>query len=86
MSVSPRRSYCNWASPVIYIDLDKIENEIKENTELAIPSIAAALAAPIALLAVPITPATAPIALAAAPIALVATLASTRTAIPTLLN
>ena len=35
---------------------------------------------------VPITPGTAPIALVAAPTALVATLASTRTAIPTLLN
>ena len=54
------------------MDLDKAENEIKENTKLDIPSIATALAAPIAP--------------AAAPIALVATPASTRTAIPTLLN
>ena len=70
-----------------------MENEIKENTELEIPLIAAALAAPIALAAAPITLvaapiilATAPIVLAVAPIALVVTLASTRIAIPILLN
>ena len=61
------------------MDLDKAENEIKENTKLDIPLIATALAAPIA-------PAAAPTTLAAAPIALVATLASTRIAIPALLN
>jgi hypothetical protein len=63
-----------------YVDLDKTEDEIKENTEPDIPSIAAASAAPV------IAPA-APKALAAAPAApadLVATLASTRIAIPRL--
>ena len=70
-----------------YIDPDKTENKIKENTKLAIPLIAAALAAaPITLAAASITPAIAPIALVAAPIALVVTLASTKTAIPALLN
>jgi hypothetical protein len=75
------------------MDLDKAENEIKENTKLEIPLIAAVLAAPAALAAAPITPVAAPITLitasaapAAAPIALVATLASTRTAIPILSN
>jgi len=52
------------------MDLDKAENEIKENTELDIPSIAAA-------------PIAAPVALAAA---LVATLVSTGIAIPRLLS
>ena len=75
------------------MDLDKAENEIKENTELEIPSIATAPAAPtalavtpIALAAAPITLAVAPIALETAPTALVVTLASTRIAIPALLN
>ena len=63
-----------------YVDLDKTENEIKENTKPAIPSIAAALAA------APATPAAAPAIPATAPTALVATPASTRTAIPTLSN
>ena len=70
-----------------------MENEIKENTKLEIPSIAIAPAAPTALAVTPIAPAAAPvtlavapIALATAPIALVVTLASTRTAIPALSN
>ena len=73
-----------------YIDPNKAENEIKENTKLDIPLIAAA---PVVLVVAPIAPAAAPIALVAtptalvaAPTALVATLASTRTAIPVLLN
>ena len=37
-----------------YIDLDKAENEIKENTKPDIPSIAAAPTAPAAALAAPI--------------------------------
>jgi len=55
-----------------YINPDKTENEIKENTEPDIPSIAAA----------PAAPAAAPAALAAAPAAPAAAPASTRTAIP----
>ena len=62
-----------------YIDPDKAENEIKENTKPEIPLIATAPAAPIA-------PAAAPAILAAAPTALAATPASTRTATPALLN
>ena len=65
-----------------YVDPDKTENEIKENTEPAIPSIAAAPAAPTAPAAAPATPATAPAAPAAAPTAPAATPASTRTATP----
>ena len=61
------------------MDLDKAENEIKENTEPEIPSISAALAAPVVLVTAPIIP-------AAALTALAATLVSTRTAIPALLN
>ena len=62
-----------------YVDLDKAENKIKENTEPEIPLIAAVLATPIA-------PAAAPITTAAAFIAPAATPASTGTVIPTLLN
>ena len=61
------------------MDPDKAENEIKENTKLEIPSIAAALVAPVAPVAVSIT-------LTAALTALAATLASTGTAIPALSN
>jgi len=76
-----------------YIDLDKTEDEIKENTEPDIPSIAAApvapAAAPTAPAAAPTAPAAAPTAPAAAPTAPAApaaTPASTRTAIPRLLS
>ena len=69
-----------------YIDLDKIKDEIKENTKPEIPLIAAVLAAPVALAAASITLAAAPTILVAAPIALVASPASTRTAIPRLLS
>ena len=62
-----------------YVNPDKTEDEIKENTELDIPLIAAA---PIALVAAFIIPVVAPIAPVAA---LVATL-STRIAIPGLLS
>jgi hypothetical protein len=72
-----------------YVDPDKTENEIKENTEPAIPSIAAAPAAPAAPaaapatpVAAPATPATAPTAPAAAPTAPAATPASTGTGTP----
>lgn len=72
-----------------YMDPDKAENEIKENTKPEIPSIAAAPAAPAAPAAAPATPAaapatpaTAPAASAAAPTAPAATPASTRTATP----
>ena len=58
-----------------YVDLDKAENEIKENTEPEIPLISAALAAPVAPAAAPATPAAAPTAPAATP-------ASTGTATP----
>ena len=61
-----------------------MENEIKENTKLDIPSIAIApTAAPIALAAAPIALVIAPIAPVAA---LVVTLVSTRIAIPRLLS
>src|SRR6266550_1166659 len=59
-----------------YVDLDKTEDEIKENTEPDIPSIAAAPAAPAAA---PAAPAAAPAAPAAAP---AATPSSTGTATP----
>ena len=52
-----------------YIDPDKAENEIKENTEPEIPLISAALAAPAALAATPVVLAAAPVILAAAPTA-----------------
>jgi hypothetical protein len=65
------------------VDLDKVENEIKENNKLDIPSIATA---PIAAPTVPVAAIAAPTALAATPVAPVATLASTRTATPVLLN
>ena len=69
-----------------YVDPDKAENEIKENNEPDIPSIAAAPAAPAAApatpAAAPATPATAPAAPAAAPAAPAATPASTGTATP----
>ena len=69
-----------------YIDPDKVENKIKENTKPEISSIATALVAPTAPAAAPITPAAAPTALTAAPIALAATLVSTKTATPALSN
>ena len=56
-----------------YIDPDKAENEIKENTKPEIPSIAAA-------------PAATPAAAAAAPTAPAATPVSTGTATPASLN
>src|SRR6266567_1162424 len=59
-----------------YVDPDKAENEIKENTEPEIPSIAAAPAA------APAAPAATPAAAAAAPTAPAATPASTGTATP----
>src|SRR6266702_2090633 len=66
-----------------YVDPDKAENEIKENTEPEIPSIAAApAAAPATPAAAPATPATAPTAPAADPAAPTATPASTGTATP----
>ena len=71
-----------------YVDPDKAENKIKENTEPEIPLISAAPAAPAAPAVTPITPAAAPATLAVAPIApaiaptaLAATPASTGTAI-----
>src|SRR6266702_5935527 len=76
-----------------YVDPDKAENKIKENTEPEIPLISAAPAAPAAPAATPIAPAAAPITLAAAPIAPAtaptapaATPASTRIATPTSSN
>src|SRR6266568_2924415 len=67
-----------------YVDPDKAENEIKENTELEIPSIAAAPAVtPAAPAATPAALAATPAAAAAAaPTALAATPASTGTATP----
>ena len=65
------------------MDLDKAENEIKENTKPEIPSIAAA---PVVTPTAPAAPIAAPITAAAAPTAPVVTLASTRTAIPALSN
>jgi len=77
-----------------YINLDKTENEIKENNEPAIPTIVAAPTAPVAVPAAPIAPVAVPIdpvapaADPAAPVALVATpvdlaaTPSTGTAIP----
>jgi len=76
-----------------YVNLDKMENKIKENTKLAIPLIVAAPIAPamapaasIALAAAPVALAVASVIVAAAPITLAATLASTGTAIPGLLS
>ena len=69
------------------MDLDKVENEIKENTKPEIPSIVAAPAVtPVVLAAAPVTLAAAPIAPATAPTAPVATPVSTGTATPTLSN
>ena len=62
-----------------YINLNKTEDKIKENTKPDIPLIVAAPITPIAV-------STAPIASAAAPIAPAATPASTRTAIYGLLS
>ena len=83
----------NFAKIWDYVDLDKAENKIKENTEPAILSIAAALAAsvtpavaPATLAIAPAAPAAAPTALVIDPEALAATPASTGTATPTLLN
>ena len=74
-----------------YIDLDKAENEIKENNKPDIPLIAAApivpTAAPVALAATPAALAAAPVAPVAVPAAApVVTLLSTGTAIPRLLS
>jgi len=75
------------------VDLDKVENKIKENTELEILLIAAALAAPTApvttpiiLTVVPVTLITAFIALVIAFTALATTPVFTGTAILALLN
>jgi len=75
-----------------YVDPDKTENEIKQNNEPAIPTIAAAPIAPaaapadpVALAADPAAPA-ALVALAVAPAAPVATPVSTGTATPGLLS
>ena len=65
-----------------YVDPDKTENEIKQNTEPAIPTIAAAPTAPAAAAAAPATPAVDP----AAPVDPAATPASTGTATPGLLS
>jgi len=64
------------------VDPDKTENEIKENTKPAIPSIAAAPTAPAIAPAASTAPAAAPVAPAAAPATSAATPASTGTAIP----
>jgi len=76
-----------------YINPDKTENEIKENTKPAIPLIAAAPIAPATAPAASIAPAAAPVAPAAAsvtavvaPITLAVTPVSTGTAIPRLLS
>ena len=76
-----------------YIDPDKAENKIKENTELEIPLIAAVLTASAAPAATSVVLAAASVTIAAAPTALViaftalaATPVSTRTAIPALSN
>ena len=77
-----------------YIDPDKAENEIKENTKPKIPLITAApVTAPAALATTPVTPAAAPAtpvvaptAPATAPTAPAATPASTGIVIPALLN
>jgi hypothetical protein len=65
-----------------YVDLDKAENEIKENNELDVPSI---VAAPVVLVAAPTAPVAAPVAPVAAPAAPAVTL-STGTATPRLLS
>ena len=65
-----------------YIDLDKAENKIKENTELEIPLIAVVLTALTILAATPIAPAVAPITPAAIPITLIIAF-TTLAAIPT---
>jgi len=76
-----------------YVNLDKTENEIKENTKPAIPLIAAASIAPATAPAASIAPAAAPAApavasaiAAAAFITSAATPASTGTATPGLLS
>jgi len=76
-----------------YVDPDKAENKIKENTKPEIPLIAAAPAAPVALIVTPVAPVTAPATPAAAfttpataPTASAATLISTGTVTPALLN
>ena len=77
-----------------YIDLDKAENEIKENTEPEIPLITAAPAtAPAALAVTPVTPAAAPVIPVATPTAPATALTAPvttpmfiKTATPTLLN
>ena len=72
------------------MDLNKAENEIKENNKPDIPLIAIAptvpAVAPIAPAATPTAPAATPAVLVVAPTVLVATPASTGTATPVLLN
>ena len=75
------------------MDPDKAENEIKENTEPEIPSIAVVLVAPTALAvtliilaAAPVTPVAAFTTPVIAPTIPAATLMSTRIIIPALLN
>ena len=69
-----------------YINPDKTENEIKENTKPAIPSIAAAPIVPATAPAASIAPVAASATPVAAPTTLAATPASTRTATPGLLS
>ena len=87
------RQKASFAKIQDYINPDKTENKIKENTKLAIPSIAVAPIAPATAPAASTAPAAAPAALAAASatpavasITLAATLVSTRTATPRLLS
>jgi len=65
-----------------YVNPDKIENKIKENTKPAIPSIAAAPIAPATAPAAPAALAAASATPAAAPATSAATPASTGTATP----
>ena len=80
------RREANFAKIWDYVDLDKAENEIKENIEPAIPLIAATSAAPATPAAAPVIPVTAPAVSAVNPKALTATPASTKTATPILSN
>ena len=76
------RRKANFAKIWDYVDPDKAENEIKENTELAIPSIAAAPIVPATPVVALTAPAAAPTILAIAFTVLAATPVSTKTAIP----